>query len=258
MSSFQMMSQDINFDDLIINSNTTADFSGNLILKGKQIIFKSNDCLLSTNEIALKSFENKEFKGKKLLKKLKKNKGVLRNAVIKGILSDDKKSIAVKKVNSPLNNPRIWSEGVSSLYLAAATVLYQKTIDLRENYKVFSISVEEVEDASLGSVTEYSIYNQKCKKLSPDEIKNISEKELSALNASVEIGGGLLIKQAALLELAKQSAQELKQLGALKKIAPGKDAATATVFQAAIIGQLPKTVKNLQASKKYIEQLQAE
>ena len=54
------------------------------------------------------------------------------------------------------------------------------------------------------------------------------------------------------------STKEIASAGMLDKALMGKDAMTAGIFQAAIIAQLPKIVKNLEESKKYIEQLKGE
>ena len=86
----------------------------------------------------------------------------------------------------------------------------------------------------------------------------MSDKELNGLNNSLKIGGGLLLKQAALTGLAALSTKEIATASPFQKITMGKDAITAGVFQAAIIAQLPKIVNNLKESKKYIEQLKAE
>lgn len=251
---FSIVAQDdVNLDDLIISSNETEDFSGDLILEEKRLHFVSNNCFLKNNTISLENFNSKKIK-----KKLRKSNNRINNVVVKGIISNDKNSISVEKINSPLKNPKKWSDGYSSLYVDAAVSLYHSTIELREKYKVFSISAEEVEDATLGTVTEYKIYDKKCRQLSPQEIKSITSEELSALNSSIKIGGDLLIKQAALLALANQSKAEIERLNMLKKVGATKDAVTAGVFQTAIVAQLPKIINNLKASKQYIEQLQSE
>ncbi len=248
----------INLDDLIISTNEIEHFSGQLSLKENQVFFESSDCFLKGNTLSLEVNNNGKLKLKKWQRKLRENNGFLKNVVVKGVLSQDKSLITVDKIDKPLNTPKRWSKGTSGLYLDSAVELYRKTIDLRENYRVFSISVEEVEDPNLGSVTEYTIYDKKCNKLGPEEIKKISSEELSALNASIKLGGKLLIKQALLIELSDQSSEEIKRLSTFNKITPTKDAATAGIFHGAILAQLPKIIKNLRASKQYIEQLQSE
>lgn len=248
----------INLNELIINSNQVESFSGKLITEDKRLFFESNDCSLKSQKIDLKTFNDSRFNYNKWYKKVKSKKGTYKNILIKGVLHRDKLFIDVKKIDAPLLNPKIWSKGVSALYLDEAVNLYKKTIELREKYKVFSISIEEVEDSNLGNVTEYTIYDKDCNELGPEEIKKITSEELNTLNASINLGEELLVKQAILVELSEQSLAEIDQLTALKKIASSKDAATASLFQTAILTQLPKIIKNLRASKQYIERLRAE
>jgi hypothetical protein len=207
----------------------------------------------------LKDLDGGDFKSKKWLKEVEKSDNkIVDQVIVIGIKAPNEPVIFVKKATIPLKTVKTWSSGTASLYLGAAQELYQNTIKLREDYNLFSVSIEEVEDATLGKITEYTLYDNKCNKLSPDEIKKMSDKELNGLNNSLKIGGGLLLKQAALTGLAALSTNEIASAGMLDKIMMGKDAGTAGIFQAAIVAQLPKIVKNLEASKKYIEQLRGE
>lgn len=250
---------DVNIDKSIINDNSIETFSGSFINEGGKLIFKPNDCSLNPSGLLLKNFSGKNFKAKKWLKKVKKtNNKQLNYILVKGVKAPNDPVIFVKKVTKPLKKAKTWSNGNSYLYLTAAQELYQKTIELRENYNLFSVDIKEVDDPELGSITEYTLYDSKCNKIAPEDIKKMTEKDLDGLNNSLKIGGGLLLKQAALTGLAALSTQEIAAASMFDKITMGKDAVTAGIFQAAIIAQLPKIVKNLKESKKYIEQLKAE
>lgn len=251
--------QAVNLNSEILNDNSIETYSGSFVNKNGKLVFISKDCTLKASGILLKKISGKSFKTKKWLKKVKKapNK-VLENILIQGIKAPNSPVIFVKKVTKPLKKAKTWSSGSSYLYLTAAQDLYKKTIDLRENYNLFSVSIDEVDDPVLGKLTEYTLYDSKCKKLSPEDIKKISNTELDGLNNSLKIGGGLILKQAALTALAALSTQEILTAGYAQKLLKGKDALTAGVFQTAIIAQLPKIIKNLKESKKYIDQLQAE
>jgi hypothetical protein len=249
----------VSIDNEIINDNSLETYSGSFFIEGGQLVFKSNDCTLNASGVLLKSISGKVFKSKKWIKKVKKEPNKeLEYVLIKGIAVSNSPVIFVKKVTKPLKNTKTWSGGSSYLYLTAAQELYQKTISLRENYNLFSVAIEEVDDPALGKITEYTLYDTKCNKISPDQIKKMSDKELNGLNNSLKIGGGLILKQAALTGLAALSTQEIATASMFDKVLMGKDAVTAGVFQAAIIAQLPKIVSNLKKSKKYIEQLKAE
>ncbi len=250
---------DVNIDSDIINDNSIQTYSGSFVNEGGKLVFKPNDCALNPTGLLLKSLNGKKFKAKKWLKKVKKTpKKELEYVLIKGVKAPNSPVIFVKKVTKPLKKAKSWSGGNSYLYLTAAQELYQKTIELRENYNLFSVDIKEVEDPTLGTITEYTLYDSKCNKLTPEQVKKMSNKELDGLNNSLKIGGGLLLKQAALTGLAALSTQEITTAGTFDKILMGKDAVTAGVFQAAIIAQLPKIIKNLKESKKYIDQLRAE
>jgi hypothetical protein len=250
---------DVSLDNEIINDNSLETYSGSFVIEEGKLIFKSNDCTLNSSGMLLKSINGKNFNTKKWVKKVKKESNKeLEYILIKGIKASNSPVIFVKKVTKPLKNAKTWSGGSSYLYLTAAQELYQKTIRLRENYDLFSVAIEEVDDPELGKITEYTLYDSKCNKIAPEQIKKMSDKELNGLNNSLKIGGGLLLKQAALTGLAVLSTKEIATASTFQKITMGKDAVTAGVFQAAIIAQLPKIVNNLKESKKYIEQLKAE
>ncbi|WP_299017102.1 hypothetical protein [uncultured Polaribacter sp.] len=249
----------VNLDSEIIDDNSLDTYSGSFINRNGKLIFITKDCTLNSSGILLKNLSGKKLNAKKWLKKIKKSpKKELQNVIIKGIASPNAPVIFVKKISKPLKKVKSWSSGDSYLYLIAAQELYTKTIELRENYNLFSVAIEEIEDPSLGTITEYTLFDSKCNRMSPEDIKKMSNKELNKLNNSLKIGGGLLLKQAALTGLAALSTNEIASADYLTKLTAGKDAITAGIFQAAIIGQLPKIMKNLKESKKYIEQLKAE
>ena len=251
--------ENISLNSNFINDNSIETYSGSFVIEGEKLIFKADDCSLNSSGLLLKNLSGKKFKAKKWLKLVKKSQNKKLNYIlIKGIKSPNSPVIFVKKVTKPLKKPRTWSSGNSYLYLTAAQKLYKKTIELREKHSLFSVDIQEIEDPSLGKITEYTLYDSKCNKLSPDQIKRMSDKELNSLNNSLTIGGGLLLKQAALTGLAALSTQEIATASMLDKIVMGKDALTAGVFQTAIIAQLPKIISNLKESKKYIDQLKAE
>ncbi|NCT10351.1 MAG: hypothetical protein GW772_09785 [Flavobacteriia bacterium] len=250
---------EVNLDKEFINDNSLENFSGEFKIQDGQLVFIPNDCSMRDTGMLLKDLDGGDFKTKKWLKKIEKSENKTVNQVlIVGVKSPDAPVIFVKKANIPLKSVKTWSSGSASLYLTSAQELYQSTIKLREDFNLFSVSIEEVEDATLGKITEYTLYDSKCNKLSPDEIKKMSDKELNGLNNSLKIGGDLLLKQAALTGLAALSTNEIANAGMFDKALMGKDALSAGIFQAAIIAQLPKIVKNLEASKKYIEQLRGE
>lgn len=250
---------EVKLDKDFIDDNSLEGFSGVFKIQENKLVFEPDDCALMGSTMLLKDINGKKFKSKKWLKKIKKTKNKELNQVsITGVKAPNAPVIFVKKSSIPLKSVKTWSNGNASLYLSAAQELYQKTIDLRENYKLFSVSINEVEDPELGNITEYTLYDSKCKKLSPDEIKKMSDKELNGLNNSLKIGGGLLLKQAALTGLAALSTNEIASASMLDKVLMGKDMATAGIFQTAIIAQLPKIMKNLESSKKYIDQLRSE
>ncbi|QNM86291.1 hypothetical protein H9W90_03990 [Polaribacter pectinis] len=249
----------VNVNDEIIDDNSIETYSGSFIIQDGNLVFKSDDCTLKGSGMLLKSISGKSFKTKKWIKKVKKEPNKeMQYVLIKGVKSSNSPVIFVKKVTKPLKKAKSWSGGSSYLYLTAAQELYKKTIELRENYDLFSVDIEEVDDPVLGKITEYTLYDSKCNKMSPDDIKKMSDKELNSVNNSLKIGGGLLLKQAALTGLAALSTQEIATASMFQKVTMGKDAITAGVFQAAIIAQLPKIVSNLKESKKYIDQLKAE
>jgi hypothetical protein len=251
--------ENINIENEIINDNSIETYSGSLVIQNGQLVFKSNDCTLKNSGILLKSISGKKFKSKKWIKKVKKAKtNELNYILIEGVKAQNSPVIFVKKVTKPLKQAKYWSGGSSYLYLSAAQELYTKTIELREEYNLFSVDINEIDDPTLGKITEYTLYDTKCNKMTPDQIKNLGDKELNSVNNSLKIGGGLLLKQAALTALAALSTQEIATASMLDKVLMGKDAITAGVFQTAIIAQLPKIVNNLKASKQYIEQLQSE
>lgn len=249
----------VNVNDEFIDDNSLETYSGILVIMDGKLVFKPNDCTLKGFGVLLKSISSKKFKTKKWIKRVKKapNKK-LKNVLIKGVKASNSPVIFVEKVTKPLKKVKTWSSGNSYLYLTTAQELYEKTIDLRENYNLFSVDIQEVDDPALGKITEYTLYDAKCNKMSPDDIKKMSNSELDNLNNSLKIGGGLLLKQAALTGLAALSTKEIATASAFGKVTMGKDAVTAGVFQAAIIAQLPKIVNNLKDSKKYIEQLRSE
>ncbi|MEE9409052.1 MAG: hypothetical protein V3V28_13370 [Polaribacter sp.] len=249
----------VNVNDEIINDNSIETYSGSFVIQNGNLVFKSNDCTLKASGLLLKSINGKKFRTKKWMKKVKKSPNKeLEYILIKGVKSPSSPVIFVKKVSKPLKKAKSWSGGNSYLYLTAAQELYQKTIQLRENYNLFSVAIEEVEDPVLGKITEYTLYDSKCNRMSPEDIKKMSSKELNSVNNSLKIGGGLLLKQTALTALAALSTQEIATASIFDKITMGKDAITAGVFQAAIIAQLPKIISNLKESKKYIDQLKSE
>jgi hypothetical protein len=249
---------DINYSDLIINSNIAENYIGNLTLENNEIFLKSKDCFLS-NPILLTNSGNNSFNSKKWIKKLKRNNGLIKNVILKGLLSDDKLKIDVIALGVPLDKSKRWTNNtVSGLYLDSAMSLYKEIINLRENYIVYSIAVEEVEDPELGSVTEYYIFDKNCNSLTREEIKSISQKDLGELNEAILKAGDLIVKQTALLALADKSVEEIKAGNTLEKIALGKDSATAAIYQAAILAELPQIANNLEATRKYIKQLQSE
>jgi len=249
----------VNVNDEIIDDNAIQSYTGSFVIKNGNLVFIPDDCTLNKTGVLLKDLSGKKFKAKKWLKRVKKSPNKRLDFItIKGVSSSNHPVIFSKKVTKPLKKAKIWSSGTSSAYLIAAQELYQHTIELRNKYNYFSVSVNEVDDPTLGKITEYSLFDSKCKKLTPEEIKNLSDKDLDGLNNSIKIGGDLLLKQAALTLLATQSTSEIASASIFDKIPMGKDAATAGVFQAAIVAQLPKIVSNLKESKKYIEQLRAE
>jgi hypothetical protein len=250
---------EVNLNGEFLDDNSLQSYSGEFIIQEGQLVFMPNDCSMNGAGMLLKDLNGGDFKTKKWLKEVESSENKIVNQVlISGVKAQNAPVIFVKKATIPLKPKKTWSSGTASLYLSAAQELYQNTIKLREDYNLFSVSIEEVEDATLGKITEYTLYDAKCNKLSPDEIKKMGDKELSGLNNSLKIGGGLLLKQAALTALAALSTNEILNAGMMDKILMGKDAGTAGIFQAAIVAQLPKIVKNLEASKKYIEQLRGE
>lgn len=250
---------EVNLEREFLNDNSLENFSGEFIIKDGQLVFMPDDCSLKGSGVLLKDLNGGDFKTKKWLKEIgKSDDKMVDQVLIVGVKAPDVPVIFVKKVTIPLKSVKTWSSGTASLYLASAQELYQSTIKLREDYDLFSVLTEEVEDPTLGKITEYTLYDAKCNKLSPDEIKKMSDKELNGLNNSLKIGGDLLLKQAALTGLAALTTSEIASAGMLNKALMGKDAITAGVFQTAIIAQLPKIVKNLEESKKYIEQLRGE
>lgn len=252
-------SADIDFENEVVDDNSITNFSGRLIIANNELYFQPNSCAYRNENFLLSGLNGKKFKHKKWIKRVKKSQHkYIDNVVLKGVKSSKNPVILVKKASKPLKKRKTWSSGQSALYLQAAQELYQRTIALREEYKVFSVNIEEVEDPVLGKVTEYSIYDKSCNKLTPEQIKNISDKDLNGLNSAVKIGGGLLLKQAALTGLAALSTNEIATCSYFEKIQCTKDAVTAAVFQTAIVAQLPKIVKNLKEAKKHIEQLKSE
>lgn len=253
-----LFSQDSNNE--IIDDNAMIDFSGEMVISDGELLFTSDNCAYKDQKYKLKGFNRKKFNHKRWKRIVNKAEDkILKNVLIKGLVSEDGTAVLVKKITRPLKKPKIvFGSSASGLYLKAAVELYEKTIELREKYKVFSVDIKEVEDPELGKVTEYSIYDSKCKKLTPEEIKNISDKDLDGLNNAVKIGGGLLLKQAALTGLAALSTKEIANANPLLKAAYGRNAGAAGIRQVAIIAQLPKIVKNLKESKEHIEKLRAE
>lgn len=251
--------KEVNLDKEIINDNSLENFSGVFKIQDGQLIFMPDDCSMRDSGMLLKDIDGGDFKSKKWIKEVQKSENQTVNQVlIVGVKAPNTPVIFVKKATIPLKSVKTWSSGTASLYLTSAQELYQNTIKLREDFDLFSVSIDEVEDPALGKITEYTLFDSKCNKLSPDEIKKMSEKELDGLNNALKIGGGLLLKQAALTGLAALSTKEIASAGMLDKALMGKDAMSAGIFQAAIIAQLPKIVKNLEESKKYIEQLKGE
>lgn len=254
-----LLAQTKNLEEEFINDNSLENFSGEFKIQDGQLVFMANDCSMRDTGMLLKDIDGGDFKSKKWIKEVQKSENkVVDQVLIVGIKSPSEPVIFVKKATIPLKTVKTWSSGTASLYLTSAQELYQNTIKLREDFNIFSVSIDEVEDPTLGKITEYTLYDTKCNKLSPDEIKKMSDKELDGLNNALKIGGGLLLKQAALTGLAALSTKEIASAGMLDKALMGKDAMSAGVFQAAIIAQLPKIVKNLEESKKYIEQLKGE
>ncbi|PQJ74555.1 hypothetical protein [Polaribacter gangjinensis] len=251
--------KEVNLGKEFINDNSLENFSGEFKILDGQLVFMPDDCSMRNSGMLLKDIDGGDFKSKKWIKQVQKSENkIVDQVLIVGVKAPDAPVIFVKKATIPLKSAKTWSSGSASLYLTSAQELYQNTIKLREDFDIFSVSIDEVEDPTLGKITEYTLFDSKCNKLSPDEIKKMSDKELDGLNNALKIGGDLLLKQAALTGLAALSTKEIASAGMLDKALMGKDAMTAGIFQAAIIAQLPKIVKNLEESKKYIEQLKGE
>jgi hypothetical protein len=257
--SFQVYAQDDTEvsieDELITEESAISRFSGHLVLEGGNIKFYPTDCHVKASGQPELIFEEKE--GKKMFKKLGKNKNRFDNVVVLGSMDNNK--ITVKKVKIPYQDPKKASGAPAvDTYVSAVFLVYKDWKQTIRDANYLTVQTVETNDPLLGVVTSNNYYDQDCKLLTSAELLELRPKALSSLGKSLDAISNLSKQQEVLDQLEVAAKVELEKLTGLQVLTANKNFLYAQVVEAGMFLEIPKLVANLNRTKDKLQQLKNE
>ncbi|WP_179320194.1 hypothetical protein [Winogradskyella helgolandensis] len=245
---------DVN-NDIILEDSSIEKYSGNVVMNGDDISLETSSCEFSGNNIIKLEFDKKGLK--KWTKKLKRNDNIVEGVTVVGTFNDD--IIEVKKIKTPFKAPKKDS-GATHVdnYVNAVFEAYKRLKVAAEDANYIKVSTEEVEDATLGTVTEYTYYDSKCKELNEEELLALKPKALSSLGKTMNVIVELTDYQTQLSVLSASANTELETLTGLTVLTAQKNYLNAKLVSAALILEIPKVSANANKTKEILKQLENE
>lgn len=242
-------------DELIMEDSSYQKIKGDIAISEGNIVLRSNDCEFSSaGDISLILDKRKI---KKWQKKIGKNEGVMTGVTVVGTFN--KNTIEVKKIKNPFRAPKKQS-GASHVdtYVSAVFEAYNRLKKTSEEANYLKFVSKEENDATLGLVTSYTVYDSNCKELNDEEIKALKPKALSSLGKSLESLGELANYQSQLSVLSTNAETELKTLTGIKVLTAQKNYSYAQLVASSLFLEVGKVSANANKTKKILKQLDNE